>query len=110
MLEKAGVLGKDWRLPEKWTHGLEPSEQEVILQLSNYAASLEAAAKEYNPALLADYVYHLAKAYNGLYAALPILQAGTPELVERRLYLSSATAHVIRTSMQLLGIDVPERM
>ena len=108
MLKKAGYHTA--KVPEGWVVPISEAEKSVILQLSRYQETLEHAAKTYNPALMADYVYQLAKAYNYLYATLPIMRAETKELKERRLYVSWAASILIKKSMMLLGIEVPEKM
>lgn len=85
-------------------------EQELIQTLGNYPAVLEASAKEYSPAQLANYAYDLAKVYNKFYHEESILKAEDIEIKNFRLHLSEATSRIISKTMQLLGIDVPERM
>lgn len=98
---RAGVEGEmPWHQAEKG----------VILELGRYRESLENASNTYNPALMADYVYQLAKAYNHFYATLPIMRAEDEEVKARRLYLSSATALAIKKGMALLGMAVPQKM
>lgn len=108
MLKKAGYATAT--VPQGWETPLFEAEKSVILQLSRYQETLQHAAKTYNPALVAEYVYQLAEAYNHLYATLPIMKAETKELMDRRLYLSWATVLLIKKGMTLLGIEVPEKM
>ena len=68
------------------------------------------AARDHNPAIIANYIYELAKAYNKFYHEKSILQAEDEILKKFRLQLSSAAAAVISIGMNLLGIQVPERM
>ncbi|WP_069657783.1 arginine--tRNA ligase [Arcticibacter eurypsychrophilus] len=89
---------------------LSPVQRELILTLSRYTEVILTAAKEYSPALIANYVYELAKVYNKFYHEEPILKEEDLELRQIRLALSSVTASVIQRSMDLLGIDVPQRM
>ncbi len=89
---------------------LSATERELILALSRYPATVEAAAKEYSPAQIANYSYDLAKLYNKFYHEEPILKAEDEDVRNFRLSLSASTATVIRKSMNLLGIEVPERM
>ena len=87
-----------------------PVERDLILALTQFPTIISEAAKGYNPALIANYVYELAKTYNKFYHEKSILQAEDEMLKIFRLQLSSASAKVISRSMNLLGIDVPERM
>jgi arginyl-tRNA synthetase len=59
---------------------------------------------------LANYLYELTKEYNQFYHDYPILHEENPELRDFRLFLSERTSGIIRAGMDLLGIDVPEKM
>ncbi len=85
-------------------------EKELIKMLYNYPAVLKQAATTYNPADVANYVYDLAKEYNQFYHDLPILKEEKEELKNFRLALSARVAEKIKSSMNLLGIEVPDRM
>jgi len=89
---------------------LDPKEKEVIKLLYHYPAIIQEAAKAYNPAHLANYTYELAKGYNQFYHDIPILKEEDTTIKNFRLALSHTTANVIKNSMHLLGIEVPERM
>lgn len=86
------------------------TELELIQQLSNYPSTIAAAAKDFSPALVSSYAFELAKAYNKFYHEEPILKAEDESVKAFRLRVSAVTASVIRKSMALLGISVPERM
>lgn len=85
-------------------------ETDLIYRLSTYEAVLAEAGKEYAPSILAQYVYDLAKEYNGFYQEVPIFNDERPEIVALRLAISQMTGKIIRQGMELLGIEVPERM
>ncbi|HYV92991.1 MAG TPA: arginine--tRNA ligase [Chitinophagales bacterium] len=89
---------------------LQPQERELILRLQRFPAMIQEAASAYEPAVLANYIYHLAKAYNHFYQELPILNSQESSARDFRLQLSSFVASVIKKGMKLLGIEVPERM
>ncbi len=89
---------------------LHPRERELIFKLTEFPKTIAAAAKEYSPALVAQYVYDLAKEYNGFYQEVPIFSEDDQEVVKLRLSISKSVALVIKKSMGLLGVDVPERM
>jgi arginyl-tRNA synthetase len=89
---------------------LSPEERDLIVLLTQYPATIQESAKNHSPAIIANYVYELAKAYNKFYHERSILQAENDELKRFRLQLSAATAKVISKGMNLLGIEVPERM
>lgn len=85
-------------------------ERDLIQVLGNYPQVIAAAAKEFSPAQLANYVYEVAKQYNKFYHEAPILKLEDDTLKLFRLHLSAASGYIIRKSMLLLGISVPDRM
>ncbi len=87
-----------------------PKEKELIIKLYNFNTSLTQAAIEYSPAVIANYVYDLAKEFSQYYHDVPILKEEQKDLILFRLHLSQTIGFAIKASMQLLGIDVPERM
>ncbi|MBS7563162.1 arginine--tRNA ligase [Mucilaginibacter sp. Bleaf8] len=89
---------------------LDAVERDLIIQLTEYTNIVSIAAKEFNPAAVANYIYELAKVYNKFYHEKSILQAETEDIKKFRLQLSAAAAQVIAKGMRLLGIEVPERM
>jgi arginyl-tRNA synthetase len=89
---------------------ISPEERDLILALTQYPAIITEAAKGFSPAVIANYVYELAKIYNKFYHERSILQAEDETLKVFRLQLSAASAKVISQGMNLLGIEVPERM
>jgi len=89
---------------------LSPVERDLIVILTQFPMIIQEAALAYSPAVIANYVYELAKAYNKFYHEKSILQAEDELLMKFRLQLSAASAKVISKGMNLLGINVPERM
>jgi len=89
---------------------MHPREQILLAQLVRFEEVIVQAARDYSPAFLAQYVYDLAKDYNGFYQELSIFNEPDDPLVTFRISLSRLTAKVIRRSMNLLGIEVPNRM
>jgi arginyl-tRNA synthetase len=85
-------------------------ELDLIVLLDKYPETIKEAAKGYSPAIIANYVYELAKTYNKFYHEKSILQAEDEDSKQFRLALSASTAKVINKGMKLLGIEVPERM
>lgn len=85
--------------------------ERVLLQmLARYPEVLADAGREYNPALIANYAYDLAKEFNRFYQQVPILKGAAPATSAWRLALTRLTGTAIREAMGLLGIQVPERM
>ena len=90
---------------------LQPTEQELIQQLAGYAGVVAEAARTLSPAVVAQYAYDVAKSYNRFFTEVPILKDDIDPLKKAfRVALSAKTAETIKTSLGLLGIDVPERM
>jgi len=85
-------------------------ERELIILLEQFPTVLEQAAEEYNPSVIAIYVFNIAKTYNTFYAEHSVINAESPEKKQLRLQLSELTANIISSGMRLLGIKVPERM
>lgn len=105
------LLSKAGELPVSTaTSTLLPEEKEIIQLLTEYPEVVKEAGKELSPAVIANFTYELVKAYNHFYQSVYILNEPNTELRELRLILSDSVAKVIRSSMHLLGISVPERM
>ena len=89
---------------------LEPAERQVIFMINNYLNKLGEAAREYSPAIIANYAYDLAKEYNQFYQSIPIFNEMDQGKLKFRIAFSEVVADVLKKSMGLLGIEVPERM
>ncbi|MDA8568792.1 arginine--tRNA ligase [Flavobacteriaceae bacterium] len=87
-------------------------EKEVALlkQLFLFPETIQLAAQNYSPALVANYTYDLVKAFNSFYQNVSILGESDEELKVFRVALSRKVAQVIQDALGLLGIEVPERM
>jgi arginyl-tRNA synthetase len=85
-------------------------EKELLLLLEQYPLIIQQAAEEYNPSVIAIYAFTVAKTYNSFYTEHSVLSAESEEKKHLRLKICKMTADVIKRSMQLLGIRVPERM
>lgn len=84
-------------------------EAAIISHLAEYPTTLEKAAKQYAPHLIAHYCYKLAQLFHAYYNAEPILTA-PEEVQEARLYLLKATQKVLVQAMELLGCHCPAEM
>ncbi|MCU0371115.1 MAG: DALR anticodon-binding domain-containing protein, partial [Bacteroidales bacterium] len=87
-----------------------PKEKEILKILYAFPSTVEEAGKNLSPALIASYCYELAREYNQFYQEIPVLREADPNKIRFRLGLSEFTANVIRRGMELLGIQVPEKM
>ena len=89
---------------------LTEKERAVIKELENYPTAVSLAAEQHSPALVANYVYDLVKAYNSFFQNVPIFAADTGAQLTFRVQLSEATGRTIKSALALLGIVAPERM
>jgi arginyl-tRNA synthetase len=85
-------------------------EREVLLMLGEWVKAVNDSVNEFNPAVIANYVYELAKLFNQFYHDYTILKEPDPQTKELRLQLALRTGETIKTGMNLLGIAVPEKM
>ena len=85
-------------------------ETSLIQRLADFTTVVADAGRNYSPALIANYVYDLAKEYNQFYHDCSILREQDEKVRAFRLLLSATVASVIRRGMGLLGIEVPDRM
>ena len=108
LLQKAGFSMENGTLDSNAALG--DPEKEIIRTLYDYPACVEQAAAEFSPAQIANYTYELAKNYNRFYQECPIMRETDTAKRQLRLAISAFTADVIRRSMKLLGINVPDRM
>lgn len=90
----------------------EPAVQEVLLikMIADFPQVVQEAGRELSPAMIAAYLYDLAREYNRFYHDFPILKADSETERAFRLLLSDECAKVIRKGLALLGIEAPERM
>ncbi|WP_448634347.1 arginine--tRNA ligase [Pedobacter panaciterrae] len=103
-----GVYSTEVNAPEV---AITATELEMIMLLSKYPSEISAAAKAYSPATLANYLYEVAKMFNKFYHEVPpIVKEEDSAVKQHRLNLSSVTASILKTGMNILGITVPERM
>jgi len=87
-----------------------PKEKYLIKLLYDFPSVVSEAADNLSPALIANYVYDLAKEFNQFYQEIPVLKEENHKIIAFRLALSGFVGSVIKTSMNLLGIEVPEKM
>jgi arginyl-tRNA synthetase len=85
-------------------------ETDVLKLLYEFPGIVKEAGNMLSPALIANYLYELAKEYNQFYHDFPVIKEQDALKRDFRLKLSLTVSNVIKTGMELLGIDVPERM
>ena len=96
------LIDKNYQLNEK--------EKEVIKIVHDYPSVIISSYKELSPALIANYLYDLVKNYNSLYQNHHILNSETKESTAVRLLISIKVSHIIESAVDLLGIDLPNKM
>ena len=89
---------------------LNDKEIQLVKLIHQFPSVIQEAAKEMNPSEVANFVYELAREFNQFYHDYSVLSADSQSTIEMRIMLSVQVSKVIRESMWLLGIDLPERM
>ena len=107
IVRKAGEGSGQWK-----AGGVQLNEKEraVVKTLHALPETLRQAAAAYSPAMVANYAYDLAKAFNSFYQDTPILKEENTELKQLRIALCQFVANALKNTMDILGIEVPERM
>jgi arginyl-tRNA synthetase len=90
--------------------GLNAKEKMLLKLIYEYPLVVADAGSQFNPALLANYAFELAKEYNQFYHDNPILRDDNESRRDFRLMMSGMIGRIIKSAMGLLGIEVPERM
>lgn len=107
ILRKAEGRSSSWSWAEV---AVDERSKELIQVLDRFPEAVQQAARNYSPAVVAQFAYDLAKAFNGFYQANPILNADSEALVAFRVELCRTTAAALRRALEMLGIEAPERM
>ncbi len=89
---------------------LNEKEIELIQKMNDFSAAVAEAGTNYSPSGIANYCYELTKDFNQFYHDYSILKADTEEERVTRLVIAENVAKIIKNGMELLGIQVPERM
>ena len=92
--------------------GTEVNDKEAALiqLLADFDATVRQAGEDMSPSIIANYCYDLVKEYNQLYHDYSILREENEGKKRLRLVLSANVAKIVRSGMNLLGIEMPERM
>lgn len=85
-------------------------EKYILKQLMLYPETIQHAANQYSPALIANYVYDLVKLFNSFYQNTQILGSNDLELESFRISLCNEVGKIIRSGAALLGMSMPEKM
>ncbi|MCH2546607.1 MAG: arginine--tRNA ligase [Alphaproteobacteria bacterium] len=87
-----------------------PEEMALILMASRYPLALKEAVESREPSVISEYAYELAQSFSRFYAACPIAKAADPKVASSRMALAQLAYGHISTCLDILGIQVPERM
>ena len=110
VLRKAEEGGFNQSADLDLTLAVSEKEQELIKSLLQFPSVIREAGEIYSPALIANYGYNLVKEFNQFYHDYSILGEADEAQKNFRLVLSTCVARVVNQSMNLLGIQMPERM
>ena len=88
----------------------EEKEKAVIKHLLAWPETIQLAAKQYSPAIIANYTYDLVRDFNSFYQNVSILAAEQEDQQILRVQLAKLTGEVIKNAFKLLGIKVPSQM
>jgi len=110
ILRKAAAQGIT--IPKTVANNAPLNEKEIALiqKMNDFGAVVAQAGIDYSPSGIANYCYELTKEFNQFYHDYSILNADTDDEKTTRLVLAQNVAKVIKNGMELLGIEVPERM
>ncbi len=109
ILRKAKDTNLNWS-KEVPINELHAKEKELIKQLQVFPDTIQLAAENYSPAVIANYTYDLVREFNSLYQRVSILGEQDEEKKALRIQLSQKVGEVIQSAFRMLGISVPERM
>jgi arginyl-tRNA synthetase len=109
ILRKAEELEQNLNSSQKLTE-LHEKEKELLKQLQLFPETIQLAAENYSPALIANYTYDLVKEFNSFYQNVSILGEQDQNKKIFRVQLAKKVSEVIKSAFGLLGIQVPDRM
>lgn len=104
------ILKKSTFSGEINTNILQESEKELIKALIDYPSAIKEASKNFAPSIICNYTYDLVKTFNSFYQSVPILIEDDKDILNMRLMLVEEVGKAIKSSMRLLGIEVPNQM
>ena len=109
VVRDAIARGIDLAKPSNYVD-LKAEETDLIQRIYEFPKNIEEAAANYDPSVIANFCYELAKSYNRFWYHCSILKESNAEISLFRLQLSQLVATSLQRAMDLLGIEMPERM
>lgn len=102
----------NFRILENVDFSVLNNEKELILLrcLIQFPEKVKSAVDGFNPAVVGEHIFEIAKAFNNFYTFCPVLAAKNEELKKARLALVKAVAIVLKKGLNLLGIEDLEEM
>ena len=110
ILRKANVQTVEGLNASMFEYELTKHEIELIEQISRFPNTVQQAANEYRPLVMAAYAYDLANAFHSFYHAVPVLQNEDEKIRNARLRLVAAAKQALANALRLLDIKAPEVM
>ncbi|MGB5666112.1 MAG: arginine--tRNA ligase [Maribacter sp.] len=110
ILRKANEMDILWSSAVEPSFELHPKEKELLKQIQIFPETVQLAAENYSPALIANYTYDLVKEFNSFYQQVSILGESNEQKKILRVRLSQKVGEIIESGFKLLGIQVPDRM
>jgi arginyl-tRNA synthetase len=89
---------------------LSEKELEVIKVIGDFPEILVTSAREFSPSILANYLFSLVKSYNSFYQDSPVIKEQNEDLKLFRMQLSDLTSRILEKGMEILGVEMPDRM
>lgn len=108
--ESGVIAGEESLTVQENFSELLPKEVEIIKLLNSYPVRIKEAGDAHSPALVANFIYDLAKEFNQYYQSVSILKESDSQRLLFRLAMLKEIAFVLRKGMLILGIELPERM
>ncbi|MFO7368889.1 MAG: arginine--tRNA ligase [Bacteroidales bacterium] len=89
---------------------LNSKEKNLVKMIHEFPSVVKDAGNTFNPSMIANFIYDMVKEYNQFYHDYSILKEENPEIRDMRLVMSFVTAGILKRGMEMLGIEMPERM
>jgi arginyl-tRNA synthetase len=110
IFRKGGLTPEEIRNQRPPIHLSHPAERALGVRILRFPETLELAAAELKPNILTDYLFDLANSFSTFFEECPVLKAESAERRDSRLALGDLTARTLKFGLELLGIDVIDRM
>lgn len=109
---RALLRGYASELPKELTTNfdLTATEKSLIMKLHDFPEIIVEAGTAYDPSVISSYCFELVKEYSSFYQNNPILKEEDQNRRDFRVSLSAKMGSTLKTGMELLGIEMPERM